>query len=127
MELNKLETVESHGTGAECNILSPVDGMPTDVYIKIAGADSRVWRAAKKKQTQAIISARADSKMDSLDYENMDASALAEATISWRGITKDGKEYEFNKGNAKKLYSESPSVANQLIEFLSNRANFTKG
>lgn len=127
MELNQLETVTDHNTGAEYNVLSPVDGLPTDVYITIAGSDSTVWREAKKKQTQAIINARADSKMDQLDYEAMDAIALAEATISWRGITKDGKEFKFSLENAKKLYSESPSVASQLITFLSDRANFIKG
>tara|TARA_R100000951_G_scaffold111638_1_gene110912 strand:+ start:894 stop:1277 length:384 start_codon:yes stop_codon:yes gene_type:complete len=127
MELNQLETVTDHDTGAECNILSPVDGMPTDVYITIAGSDSKVWREAKKRQTKTIINAKADSKMDQLDYEEMDSVALAEATMSWRGITKDGKEYEFSQENAKKLYSESPSVASQLITFLSDRANFIKG
>lgn len=127
MELNQLETVTDHDAGAECNILSPVDGKPTDVFIKIKGSDSKAWRSAKKRQTQQIIDARATSTMDKLDYEAMDAEALAEVTMSWRGITKDGKPYEFSKSNAEQLYKESPAVSNQLIEFLSNRANFTKG
>lgn len=127
MELNQLETVTDHDAGAEYNVLSPVDGKPTDVFIKIKGADSKAWRLAKKKQTQQIIDARATSTMDQLDYEAMDAEALAEVTMSWKGITKDGKPYEFSKANAEQLYKESPSVTAQLIEFLSNRANFTKG
>lgn len=127
MELNQLQTVTDHDTGAEYNVLSPVDGKPTDVFIKVKGSDSRDWRTAKKKQTQQIIEARANNKMAELDYDAMDAEALAEVTMSWRGITKDGKPFEFSKENAEKLYKESPSVTNQLIEFLSNRANFTKG
>ena len=127
MELNQLQTVNDHDNGAECNILSPVDGKKTDVFIKIRGSDSKAWRQAKKNQTQQIIEARADGKMDSLDYDAMDAEALAEVTLSWRGITKDGKPFEFSKENAEKLYKESPAVTGQLLEFLSNRANFTKG
>lgn len=127
MDLNQLQTVTSHDEGAECNILSPIDGSKTDVFIKIKGADSKVWRSAKKTQMSQIIAARADDKMDDLDYESMDAEALAEATISWRGITKDGKPYGFSKENALKLYKESPAVTNQLLAFIEQRANFTKG
>jgi len=127
MDLNQLQTVSSHDEGAECNILSPIDGMPTDVFIKIKGADSKAWRAAKKSQMSQIIAARADDKLDKLDYDSMDAEALAEVTISWKGITKDGKPYGFSKENALTLYKESPAVLNQLLAFIEQRANFTKG
>jgi len=125
MDINKLQTVGDHEEGAECNILSPVDGMPTDVYIKIKGSDSKSWRKAKKDQMAKIIEARQKDKMDHLDYEGMDAEALASVTISWRGITKDGKPYEFSKENALKLYQESPAVSSQLLGFIEQRENFT--
>ena len=125
MDINKLQTVGDHEEGAECNILSPVDGMPTDVYIKIKGSDSKSWRKAKKDQMAKIIEARQKDKMDHLDYEGMDAEALASVTISWTGITKDGKPYEFSKENALKLYQESPAVASQLLGFIEQRENFT--
>jgi hypothetical protein len=127
MELNKLSTATAHSAGAECNILSPVDGSPTDVFITIRGADSKEWRSLKKKQTTKILEAKAAGKMDDLDYDKMDVDALVDATISWRGLTKDGQEYPFTQENAVELYSSSPSVVNQLLEFLTDRANFTDG
>jgi hypothetical protein len=127
MELNQLQTVSNHDEGAECNILSPIDGLPTDVFIKIKGADSKAWRAVKKSQMSKIIAARSEDKMDKLDYEQMDIEALAEVTISWRGIAKDGKPYDFSKENALNLYKESPAVTSQLIAFIEQRANFIKG
>lgn len=125
MDINKLQTVSDHEEGAECNILSPVDGMPTDVYIKIKGSDSKAWRQAKKSQMARIIDARQKDEMDRLDYEAMDAEALASITISWRGITKDGKPFEFSQDNALKLYQESPAVAGQLLAYIEQRENFT--
>lgn len=127
MELNSLRTVESHEAGAECNITSPVDGKPTDVFIKIKGADSKEWRNAKKSQTSQIIAARASGGDIDLDYDKMDIDALVAVTMGWRGIVQDGEEYACNKENARKLYADSPSVVSQLIDFLTRRANFTNG
>ena len=126
MDINKLQTVSDHEDGAECNILSPVDGMPTDVYIKIKGSDSKSWRKAKKSQMTRILDARQKDSMDSLDYELMDAESLAGITIGWRGITKDGEPFEFSYENALQLYQESPSVTAQLLAFIEKRDNFTE-
>ena len=126
MDINKLQTVGDHEDGAECNILSPVDGMPTDVYIKIKGSDSKSWRKAKKSQMTRILDARQKDSMDSLDYELMDAESLAGITIGWRGITKDSKPFEFSYENALQLYQESPSVTAQLLAFIEKRDNFTE-
>ena len=126
MDINKLQTVGDHENGAECNILSPVDGMPTDVYIKIKGSDSKSWRKAKKSQMTRILDARQKDSMDSLDYELMDAESLAGITIGWRGITKDSKPFEFSYENALQLYQESPSVTAQLLAFIEKRDNFTE-
>jgi len=127
MDFKQLATAESHGEGAECNILDPITGESTDVFITIMGADSAAWRAQKKKQTNAVIAARSSGKHGELDFDKMDVDALVAATIGWRGIVSDGEEYKFTKANAKKLYENAPSVVSQLLEFLSNGANFTGG
>jgi len=127
MEFDNLATSVAHEAGAEVNILSPVDGKPTDVFITIMGADSKEWRKQKKKQTTAIISAKSQDKLDELDYDAMDVEALVAITIGWKGIVQKGKEYKFNKSNAKKLYENAPSVVSQLLDFVSHNANFTKG
>jgi len=127
MEFNNLATAVAHEAGAEVNILSPVDGSPTDVFITIQGADSKEWRKQKKKQTSLIISAKSNNKMEELDYDAMDVDALVAVTLDWRGLNKDGKEYKFSKANAKALYEQAPGVVEQLIAFLGDSANFIKG
>jgi len=127
MEISKLATAEAHSEGAECNITDPLTNKPTDVFIKIMGADSKDWRAQKKKQTNAVMNARAGGKSEDIDFDAMDVDALVAVTIGWRGILENGKDYPFSKKNARRLYENSPAVVNQLLAFLSNGANCTKG
>jgi hypothetical protein len=126
MELSLLETVDNHETGAECQILSPVDGKLTDVFIKLKGIDSKEWRSQKKKQTSKLLAARASGKLDELDFDSLDIEALVECTIGWRGISEKGKEYKYSKGNARKLYESSPFIVQQLLDFVGKRQNFTQ-
>lgn len=127
MDISFLMTADSHAAGAECNIYSPVDGKMTDVYILIAGADSPIWRKQKRKQTAEIMQAAREKKDGELDYDAMDVAALVEATLGWRGIVSDGKPWEFSKANALDLYSKSPGIVSQLLDFVANKRNFIKG
>lgn len=132
MEFNKLATAKHHDNGAECNILDPVSDEPTDFFIKICGADSKVWRKQKKIQTRKLLSVRSQSTDEDFDYEEagidfeaMDIEALVIATIGWRGLVDNGKEVKFSKEIAHELFDNSPSIVRQLIEFLGNGENFT--
>jgi len=127
MDISNLMTADAHAAGAECNIFSPVDGKATDVFILMAGVDSAVWRKQKRKQTGEIMQAAREKKESDLDYDRMDIEALVEATIGWRGIVSGGKPWEFNKANALALYSKSPGVVSQLLDFVAVKRNFIKG
>lgn len=127
MDISDLMTADSHAAGAECNIYSPVDGKATDVFILMAGVDSAIWRKQKRKQTAEIMQAARAKTDGELDYDRMDIDALVEATIGWRGIVAGGKPYEFSKENALQLYSKSPGIVSQLLDFVANKRNFTKG
>lgn len=127
MELSNLLTVDDHDAGAECNIVSPIDGKKTDVYILIAGADSAVWRKQKRKQTSEIMFSTRSKKDVFLDYDKMDIEAVVEITLGWRGIVSNGDDYPYSKENALALYSKSPGIVNQLLDFIANKRNFIKG
>ena len=127
MELSNLMTADDHAAGAECNIFSPVDGKKTDVFILIAGADSPVWRKAKRKQTSEIMSVARSKEPVNLDYDKMDIEALVDATLGWRGIIKNGEPWEYSKENAADLYTKSPGLVSQLLDFIAEKRNFTKG
>jgi transcriptional antiterminator Rof (Rho-off) len=127
MELSNLMTADDHAAGAECNIFSPVDGKLTDVFILVAGADSPVWRKSKRKQTTEIMAVARSKDTVDLDYDKMDIEALVEATLGWRGIVKNGEPWECSKANALDLYSKSPGIVSQLLDFIADKRNFTKG
>lgn len=127
MDIKSLMTADDHAAGAECNIYSPVDGKATDVFICISGVDSPIWRKQKRKQTTAIMQQARGKSTAELDYDQMDIEALVDATIAWRGIISDGKEYEFSKENVLALYSKSPGIVSQLLDFIADKRNFTKG
>ena len=57
----------------------------------------------------------------------MDVDALVSVTLDWRGIAKDGEDYEFSKENARELYQDAPGVVTQLLEFLGTGENFISG
>lgn len=127
MDFKDLATAEAHAAGAECNILNPLTNEPTDVFITVMGSDSREWRAAKKAQMSQIIKAKSEDKEASLDFDKMDVDALVSVTLDWRGIVKDGEEFKFTKAHARELYADAPSVVAQLLKFLGNGENFTRG
>lgn len=127
MDFAQLATAQAHAQGAECNIKNPLNGEATDVFITVMGADSREWRAAKKAQTQQILKAKSQGKEDSLDFDKMDVDALVSVTLAWRGISKDGQDYECDAKNARALYQDAPGVVTQLLEFLGDGENFISG
>lgn len=128
MDIAELYTSDAHEEGAEVQLKHPATGEPLDVFIKVKGVDSRSFRQSLRKKQRAMLSALA-SKEDGaeVDEDQLDAEALAEATIGWRGIKQDGEEYEFSKERARTLYLKSPGIRSQLDAFISNRRNFTKG
>lgn len=126
MELNQLSTAPAHEAGAEYRI--KINGKPTDVYITIQGEDSKAYRKAKKRQMREFIEAkRKDIEIEDVDTDKMDCELLADCTVSWKGITMNGKEYECTPENALKLYSDAPDIVDQLLRFIEDRGNFTKG
>lgn len=127
MELNELCVVDDHEAGREVQILSPASGKPTDVYITVKGPYSATWRAQKRKQSMTMLRAREEKKLDKLNYDDMDAEALAEVTVGWRGLQKDGEDYPCNKANALALYKSSPPVVSQLLKVIGDAEGFTKG
>lgn len=119
MKFSELLTADIHEDGAEINIISPVTGKKTDVFIKVRGPDSKAFRDA--------IMAMNRKKIDDENQSMVDV--LVASTIEWRGLVEDdGKtELKFSQELAKTIYEKSPDVANQVMAFIGQRQNFTKG
>lgn len=124
MKLNDLMTAPAHAAGAEFQLNSPIDGKPTDVYIKVRGIDSpemvKSFRSLQRKIVEAV--------RNNEDTDQFQNEYIAGSIMSWKGITdEDGKEWKYSEKRAQELVDSSPAIANQIDKFVSNRANFTKG
>ena len=115
MDINVLETKQAHDVGAEMRVRGP-DGKLTDFYIKAAGIDSTVWRKIKMDIERSGLVG------DSVTPE----SALAKATLSWRGLKNGKVEVEFSEDAAKQLYENAPYIMDQIDTFIAKRVNFLK-
>jgi|DEB0MinimDraft_10_1074344.scaffolds.fasta_scaffold36480_2 hypothetical protein len=117
MDLKELYTLESHEEGAEIQIKSPIDNELTDFFITVKGIDSKSYRNAIRKYHRSILD----------DKEGGEIDLLVAITMDWKGLMDNGKEVKFSAEKAKELYTNAPSVASQIDQFVANRRNFTTG
>lgn len=124
MDFDSVLTVDAHEEGAEMNIINPVTGEATDAFIMVMGPDSREFRKAQRAALLSYLRKKESGDDDSYDE---DLEQILAVVKGWRGITKDGKDLEFNKKECRKLFVKSPAIFDQVNRFVGNRKNFTKG
>ncbi len=122
MDINDFYTADEHEKGREVAINNPSTGEPSDVVFIVRGPDSKTFRKA------ILASNRKNVELD--DADNM-TDLLVAVTIGWRGLKngngKDAKDVPFSEETARKIYDQSPDVSTQIMTFVSQRQNFTKG
>lgn len=128
MDFDSLLTTDAHDEGAEVNILNPITGEETDVFIKVLGIDSIEFQRASRRQRNKMYSRLSSKKaLDEADDIAEEIEQLAAITVGWRGITKAGKPVKFSAGKCVELYTKSPGLRQQVDRFVGDRRNFTKG
>jgi len=122
MELGKLETRQAHESGAEMRVIGP-DGEFTDLYLKILGVDSALWRGLVKEIERKIseaVTLGEDPDIDKAEY-------IARAVVGWRGAEENGEELPFSEERLRQLLKDAPYICDQADRFMSKRVNFTGG
>ena len=127
MDIKSLYTLESHEKGAELNLLSPLDGKPTDCYLTVVGSDSVAWRESELNGKRRVLELFKSGEGDNTKHNEVIAETLAGAVVGWKGFEDKGKELKFDKAFLKELFINSPFIADQVDTFIGNRANFIKG
>tara|TARA_R110000868_G_scaffold2962_2_gene20083 strand:- start:2534 stop:2917 length:384 start_codon:yes stop_codon:yes gene_type:complete len=127
MDIKSLYTLEAHESGSELNIISPINGKATECFLNVLGADSRVWREAELNGKRKILELFKAGESDSVKNELIIAETLATSVTGWRGFDNNGEVMEFDRSFLVDLFVNSPLIADQVNQFISNRANFTKG
>jgi len=117
MEIKDLNTVDRHTAGAEMQV-NDENGKSLDMFITIAGADSKAWRKASIEMKRLLLAG--------FDPVDAMADAMAKISIGWRGVEMEGVKLEFSQESVRNLYTSAPYIADQVDSFMSKRANFTQ-
>lgn len=117
-DLDLFDTRTRSEQGEEVQIQHPVHG-PTDIFISVLGRDSEKVRAHLKRM-------QARKRTTGKSEEKEGAEFLASITLGWRGISKEGKSYEFSFQNAVDLYMSYELVSGQVAAFVFDQTNFLK-
>ena len=128
MNLKEYEMQES----AWMDIISP-DGTEVVAQFEIAGRDSKVL---KRRQAQLAKKRQAKRKISAAEEEADTIETLAVCTLNWRDVDEEGEpkedgyiingkeKIECTADSAKAIYNEHQWIAEQVVEFLAERANF---
>lgn len=118
MKLGDFYSAELHEEGAEVNITNPSTGEVSDVFIRVQGPDAKGFREAILQMNRKGLESDQETMVD----------LLVQITTDWRGVTDDkGKDQPFSSELIRDIYERSPDVANQVMAFVGDRRNFTKG
>lgn len=127
MELNQLKTAPVHDAGAEL-LIKDQYGKDTEFFVTIRGQDSKAFRMADKRRHFELLEAKQKGReIKEFDLDQMDIELIADCVVSWRGLVDGGKDVECSRENVIDLFQSAPYMINQVLEFIANRANFTKG
>ena len=136
MDISKINESNASDTGADLELTHPSTGdvlvqdddNRTPITIRILGMDSKVYRNhqqnVQRERMNKMMRARSRKNVDFVMSFEERCSLLAECTVGWSGIVDNGAEVEFSKKAAYELYHKAPWVADQVDEFMGDRANF---
>lgn len=109
MDISKLDVVKLSNDGYKCVIKNPKSGKDTDITITIKGVYADKF------------------KEESLKANNADETAefLAEFTIGFENIEENGKNINFSKEEASRIYRDYPIIRGQVMAAAMDVRNFT--
>lgn len=132
IDLNDLDIVSAADDGAECILRHPVtgeelrqdDGKP--VYLLLAGADSKIYREAQMRLSNARLNRKSGSKISVEDIAAEQLSVLCDCTLGWGGVVISGVELPFDRKAVRSLYERFPVFREQAESFIMDRANYLR-
>lgn len=141
MDISKINIARACNDGVDIEILNPVNNEPMGLKIRAVGAMSNNYRDDMALLIADIEDFKEQNKVDEKSskrkiaefnlkvekYENeITSEFLAKYTIGWSGMTENGKEIAFSKGEAKRIYLEYSLITSQVQKGMMDIANFIK-
>ena len=121
MKINEFNTVQLCEQGAWLTI-KDFDECDTDMEIKVVGVDSKKF----KSQVNRISKMSSGSKTPDMErLEESSIRTLVAITIDWKNVEdEEGNEIPHSDEKALEVYTASPYISAQIIEFAKDRKNF---
>lgn len=128
-DLSKLNTATISEEGAELDVLHPVENTPIGVKIVLAGRDSDRFQKFVRRQTNKRTAKWRPGQKLTFTAEEQElekVELLVACTISWKGVSMNGKELPCTPENARALYSNPGYswLVEQIDEFVGDREHF---
>lgn len=123
MDLKLLDTKTAANEGRWCLIYHPITNEPLDIQIKLAGADSDVYKKAINKQIEKRLKKSAVNR--TLEQEEKEEiEILTACTLDWKNVEYEGRVLECNPENIKFIYSQFIWLREQVDNFINDRKNY---
>ena len=123
MDLKLLDTKTAANEGRWCTIYHPITNEPLDIQIKLAGADSDIYKRAINKQVEKKLKKNTlDTNLEQEEDEEIEI--LVACTLDWKNVEYEGCVLECSPENIKFIYSQFIWLREQVDNFINNRANF---
>lgn len=133
--LKQFDTVSASEEGQWVHLVIPGTSEPAyldmekqdkPLRIHVKGPDCAVWQAFQRKAMRA--NQEKEDKKTPLDVATEDSTLLSKMTLGWENIPDDsGKARAFSAESAASLYLNYKDIRVQVLQFIMDRANFTKG
>ena len=118
MDIANLNTMKAADEGAWLELKHPATGEKLGASIKLAGADSAIFRNKKREISNRRINAKSPATIEQIESEGLEL--LASCVIDWGKLQINGA----TPTDAKAVFSEYAWIKEQADEFIGERANF---
>ena len=111
MELNNVNLAAQAAVGYNLELVHPATGDKLGGVITVRGDESREVQSYNRKRFQELQKRERMNKGKNNDYtlaeiEDIGIESATVRVMSWKNITKDGVDLEFNKENAEMLFRD---------------------
>ena len=123
MDLKPLDTKTAANEGRWCTIYHPITNEPLDIQIKLAGADSDIYKKAINKQVEKKLKKGTVNR--TLEQEEKEEiEILTACTLDWKNVEYEGRALECKPESIKFIYSQFIWLREQVDNFINDRKNY---
>jgi hypothetical protein len=126
MDLDSLKVTED---AVDLPIYNPITGERTDITIKVIGQDSEEYKQKARALYKRALKKAPKGDLAKLNDDDDEAFAVklrAAHIKGWENMTEKGKALPFSVEAAEHVIRNYPVIADQVAEFVADRANFMK-